>query len=76
MYAEIGGQHHAPHFHAYHQGEVAIYTVDPPALIAGRIPRVQQHLVEAWAELHRDELLADWQRLQEGRQPLPIEPLR
>jgi hypothetical protein len=32
--------------------------------------------VEAWAELHETELLADWNRLQEGRSPAPIEPLQ
>ncbi|MGH8521333.1 MAG: DUF4160 domain-containing protein [Gammaproteobacteria bacterium] len=42
---------------------------------AGSLPRRQQRLVEAWAELHEDELLADWQLLQSGRVPLPIAPL-
>jgi len=36
----------------------------------------QQRLVEAWAEIHRTELLDDWQRLQAGKPPLKIEPLR
>jgi hypothetical protein len=34
----------------------------------------QQRFVEAWAELHEEELLADWELLQSGRKPLPIEP--
>jgi len=33
-------------------------------------------LVEAWAELHEEELLADWNLLQEGRRPAPITPLQ
>jgi hypothetical protein len=41
----------------------------------GSLPRRQRRLVEAWAELHQDELLADWQRLQAGELPLPIDPL-
>jgi hypothetical protein len=45
-------------------------------LISGRLPKRQQRLVEAWAELHQAELLADWQRLQAGRSPFPIEPLK
>ena len=32
-------------------------------------------MVEAWAELHVTELLVDWDRLQEGRSPAPIEPV-
>ena len=63
------------HFHAYYGNEVAIYAVSPIELVAGSLPRRQQRLVEAWAELHEDELLADWQLLQSGRVPLPIAPL-
>jgi hypothetical protein len=54
---------------------VAIYALSPIELMAGSLPRRQRRLVEAWAELHEDELLADWQLLQSGRVPLPIAPL-
>ena len=37
-------------------------AIDPPALLAGAMPRRQQHLVLAWAELHQEELLANWDR--------------
>ena len=76
MYAEFNVPRHAPHFHAYYQDNVAIYGIDPVELIAGSLPRRQRRLVEAWAELHQAELLANWQRLQEGRKPQPIEPLK
>ncbi len=75
MYMEVGVRHHLPHFHAYYQDDTAIVNLDPIELIAGSLPRRQQRLVEAWAELHQAELLADWQRLQAGQLPLPIEPL-
>lgn len=76
MFAEAGSPHHAAHFHAYYQDEVAIFGIDPVEMIAGSFPRRHRRLVEAWAELHASELTADWHRLQEGRKPLPIEPLR
>jgi len=75
MFAEAGEPHHLPHFHAYYQGDVAIYQLGPVELLAGGLPRRQQRLVEAWAELHEEELLADWRLLQSGSRPLPIEPL-
>jgi hypothetical protein len=75
MYMELGGPHHLPHFHAYYQNETAVFSLAPIELIAGDLPRRQRRLVEAWAELHQDELIADWHRLQEGRVPLPIAPL-
>jgi hypothetical protein len=76
MFMEVGAQHHIPHFHAYHQQEVGIFSIDPVDLIAGSLPRRQRRLVEAWAELHQQELMADWQILQQGRSPTAIEPLK
>ena len=75
MFMETGGQHHRPHFHAYYGDNVAIYALSPVELVAGELPRRQQRFVEAWAELHEDELIADWQLLQSGQVPLPIAPL-
>jgi hypothetical protein len=76
MFAELGEPHHSPHFHAYYQGKVAIFRIQPIELIAGEMPRRQQRLIEAWAELHQSELAEDWERLQSGKKPVPIEPLR
>ena len=74
MYCELG-PHHSPHFHAYHGDDEAVYGLDPIELLAGSLPRRQARLVEAWAELHQSELVADWGRLQAGSEPLPIDPL-
>jgi hypothetical protein len=54
---------------------VGIYGLEPITLIAGALPKRQQRLVEAWAELHQAELLEDWHLLQTGRRPFPIKPL-
>lgn len=76
MFSEIGAPHHRSHFHAYYQEDVVVVGIDPVEIISGSLPRRQQRLVEAWAELHQRELQADWERLQVGRVPFPIEPLR
>lgn len=76
MYFEAGAPHRRPHFHAHYQDHVAAYGIDPVELMSGDLPTRQRRLAEAWAELHERELLADWQRLQAGESPLPIEPLR
>jgi hypothetical protein len=75
MFSEPSGKHHVPHFHAYYQDEVAIYSINPVEVIAGSLTRRQARFVEAWAELHEKELLADWNRLQAGQLPEPISPL-
>ncbi len=59
MYAEPGVPHHRPHFHAYYQDYAAVYGIDPIELLGGDLPRRQQRLVEAWAELHQAELRAN-----------------
>ena len=76
MFAEASAPHQAPHFHAYYQDQVGVYAIESVELIAGTLPTRQKRLVEAWAEIHRSELLADWNRLQEGQRPIAIEPLR
>lgn len=75
MFVEVGTPHHRPHSHAYYQDDVGIFSLRPVELMAGELPKRQRRLVEAWAELHETELLADWQRSQAGRKPLPIAPL-
>jgi hypothetical protein len=76
MFSEAGMPHHVAHFHAYFREEAAVFSIRPVDLIAGALPQRQRRLVEAWAELHQDELLADWQLLHSGRSAHPIEPLK
>ncbi|TAK63894.1 MAG: DUF4160 domain-containing protein [Bacteroidetes bacterium] len=56
MYMGTGIQHNTPHFHAYYQDDVAVYSINPIEIIAGSLPKRQERLVEAWAELHQQEL--------------------
>ncbi len=76
MFAEPEAPHHQPHFHAYYQEHVAVFAIEPVELIAGALPTRETRLVVAWAEIHRQELLDNWDALQIGRLPSKIEPLR
>jgi len=76
MYLEANEPHHVAHFHAYYQQDTAVFSVDPVERIAGALPRRQQRLIEAWAELHQRELLDDWALLQSGKLPHAIAPLQ
>jgi hypothetical protein len=76
MFVERGGKHHEPHFHAYYQDMVASYRITEVELLRGQLPTRQNRLVEAWVELHKDELLANWQRVQNDQLPVRIAPLR
>lgn len=76
MFAEPGAPHHRPHFHAYYQNHMAVFSIDSVEMLSGTFPRKQRRLVEAWAELHQGELLENWERLQAGQLPYKIAPLR
>ena len=76
MYAEAGESHHRPHFHAYYHDAVGVYAIDNVERVAGSLPRRQERLVLAWAELHEQELRRNWKQLQAGKRPFKIEPLR
>ena len=75
MCSEPGASHHESHFHAYYQEHTAVFTISPVQLVAGSLPQRQQRLVEAWAELHQNELEMDWRQLMDGRAASPIKPL-
>lgn len=69
------GEHNLPHFHAEYQGYKAVFSMDGD-LINGSMPSRQIKLIVAWTELHKDELLANWE-LAISEQPLyKIDPLR
>lgn len=76
MFVEAGAPHNRAHFHAYHQEHSAVFAVDTLECLGGSLPKAQQRLVEAWAEIHRAELQHDWDLLQSGQPPVKIEPLR
>lgn len=67
MYAERGGRHHAPHFHAYYADHDAVYGIKPVLLIAGALPNDQHRKVVDWAKAYQKELLAAWNSLLAGR---------
>lgn len=69
-------EHNPPHFHAYYQDSKATFDIQKGELIDGNIPRKQIKLIEAWAELHKDELLADWDLAANDDLPYKIEPLK
>jgi len=76
MFVEPDTPHHTPHFHAYYQNSMAIFSIDPIEMIGGILPGKEKRLVEAWAELHQGELMENWRRLQSGELPYKIAPLR
>jgi hypothetical protein len=76
VYFEDTQQHHLPHIHARFQDDKAVIAIPGGELLAGGLPPAKLRLLLAWVEIHRDELMADWELAVEGQQPFKIEPLR
>ena len=68
-------KHNRPHIHARYQGQSAVIAIDDGYLLGGEIPPAKMKLVQAWVEIHRDELLTDWELAVNGQRPFPIAPL-
>lgn len=69
-------EHNPPHFHAYYQDYKVTVDISTCEVIDGNLPAKQAKLVLAWAELHKDELTADWTLASKGELPFKIEPLK
>lgn len=67
--------HAPPHFHARYAGEEALIEIRTGEVFAGEIPGRALRLVREWLELHRDELLANWDRAQAPEPLQRIDPL-
>ncbi|HEX3391704.1 MAG TPA: DUF4160 domain-containing protein [Solirubrobacteraceae bacterium] len=67
--------HSVPHFHAYY-GEYKASLDLTGEIIAGELPKRQLRLVQAWVELHAEELSANWELAANERPLNPIAPLR
>jgi hypothetical protein len=68
------GVHGRPHFHARYAGQQASIAFDGE-IIVGSLPARAHRLVRDWAELHADELAANWQRALDGKPLERIDPL-
>lgn len=75
MYLLDNHHHSRPYFHAKYAEFEASISIEDGEVLAGELPRKQLRLVQAWLELHRDELQADWEIAVSGENPYKIAPL-
>jgi len=75
MYKQDGGRHKVPHFHAYYGDFECVYGLHGE-LMAGELPIKQKKMVEAWAAIHEEELVAEWKSIMELGQHFKIDGLK
>ncbi|MCD7753899.1 MAG: DUF4160 domain-containing protein [Clostridiales bacterium] len=67
--------HNPPHFHAEYAGRKALVDVLSGCVIRGSLPARQLKLVLAWNELHRDELMQNWELARDEKPLNRVSPL-
>ncbi|MEA3496904.1 MAG: DUF4160 domain-containing protein [Bacteroidota bacterium] len=68
-------EHNPPHFHAEY-GEYKIIVDLNDEVVKGFMPKRALKLIFEWLELHKDELIANWERCQNEDIPKKIKPLK
>jgi hypothetical protein len=64
-----------PHFHAWY-GEYKITVTIENGIVEGKMPKRALNIVFDWMELHKDELMQNWENARTGKTLNKIEPLR
>ena len=68
--------HHTPHVHARYQGRKASVAIEDGRVLAGDLPPTKLRMLRVWMDIHREELLADWELSKSGDEPFRIRPLQ
>ena len=69
-------RHHMPYIHVTYQGQEAVLSIPDGELIEGEIRANKMKLIQAWIEIHKDELMANWELAIQGENIYKIDPLK
>ncbi|MDM7922657.1 MAG: DUF4160 domain-containing protein [Pyrinomonadaceae bacterium] len=76
MYYLDNRRHQMPHIHLKYGEEEAVVSLPDGNVIEGSIRANKLKLAQAWIEIHKDELMANWELAVNGQEVFKIEPLR
>ena len=76
MYFYDNNKHHLPHIHVSYQDDEAVFSIEKAEMIEGKLPNAKRKMVEAWMEIHKEDLMADWALATKGQPLFRIEPLK
>ena len=76
MYYLDTKQHKLPHIHVKYGDDEAVYQIPDGELLEGFLPGNKEKLVKAWIEIHREDLMANWQLAVTGNTVFKIDPLK
>ena len=67
--------HMPAHFHAEYGDYKATFLIEEGIINTGYLPKRQLKFVLAWAEIHKDELMQDWELSKDNKPLNRIKPL-
>jgi hypothetical protein len=67
--------HNPPHFHVTYQGYEAVISIIDGE-VKGTMPRRALNLVYEWLDLHRKDLMENWQLMEQRKTLKKIAPLK
>lgn len=76
MYYADNKQHHVPHIHAEYGNDKAVFSIEDGKLLAGKFPTNKTRLVQAWIEIRREDLNANWKLAVNGEEVFKVDPLK
>ena len=76
MYYFDNDRHHSPHIHAKHSSDEAVFCIENGEVLEGDINNKTKKLVRAWIEIHKEELMANWELATNGKNVYQITPLK
>ena len=76
MYYLDNKQHKLPHIHVKYQETEAVFSISDGEVIEGELKSNKRKLVEAWIEIHKEDLMANWELAVNGKNIFRIDPLK
>ncbi|MDD4346468.1 MAG: DUF4160 domain-containing protein [Desulfitobacteriaceae bacterium] len=67
--------HYPPHFHAEYGENKILVDIESATVLKGIFPSKQLKLVLAWCEIHKHELMTNWENGKGNNQFIRINPL-
>ena len=69
-------KHKSPHVHVQYAEQEVVVAIPTGRVLEGKIKSAKLKLVQAWVEIHQDDLMADWKLAVDGKKVFKIDPLR
>jgi hypothetical protein len=76
MYFFDTRKHHLPHIHVRYQEQEAVLSILDGEVLEGDLKRNKMKLIQAWIEIHQEELMANWELAVQGEAIFKIDPLK